>query len=821
MKKTNILTIFLFVVLAFNSNGQPVITSFTPASGAVGTSVTIIGSNFSAVPANNIVYFGAVKAVVNTASVSSLNVTVPVDASYQFITVTTNNLTAYSFQPFNVTFQCFGAIDSSSFSGHIDYTTGTDPRRISIGDLDGDGKSDLAVANHIGQTISVFKSTSTSGTISFSPKVDYTPGGAPSCVTIGDLDGDGKPELVTANNNSNDNVSVFKNTSTIGAVSFAARVDFIAGTYPYLVSIGDLDGDGKPDLAVVNYSNNTVSILRNTTSGGIISFAAKVDYITGSSPNSISIGDLDGDGKPDLSIANRSSNTVSVLKNLSTNGTISFAPKVDYITGTSPCGASIADLDGDGKFDLIIPNLGSNTLSIFRNTSISGTISFASKVDFSGGAGSSNISTGDLNGDGKPDIAVTNYNANSISIFKNTSTIGAISFSPKTDFPASGSANPACVSIGDLDGDGKPDLAVASEGASSSGTSISILKNQVTCASSSPADARFTSSQPGCTGQLENFYSVMAGVSGITHSWSFGSGAAPASSALENPTGIVYSIMGAKIVTHIVTAGSNSDTVINIITINPSPAASFISSAPACSGNIVNFSNSGSTGPGVTYSWDFGSGASPNTSTSLNPNGIIYNTAGTKTVSLSISNEFECVTSTTQTITINPLPLISLFPFTAVCMQAVPFALTGGLPTGGTYSGTAVDSLGVFHPGSANAIQTIFYTITNSFNCSNMLSQNITVHDCTGIDENNVLPEITIYPNPANGIFNIAVKNSGSNELQIGIFDMQGKEVFNTLYKNTGADFNKQISLETLAKGIYYVKLNTRLNSQIQKLIIQ
>ena len=116
---------------------------------------------------------------------------------------------------------------------------------------------------------------------------------------------------------SSNTVSVFRNTSTSGTISFAAKVDFTTGTHPYSVSIGDIDGDGKPDLAVANYSSNTVSVFRNTSTSGTMSFAAKVDFTTGTTPHSVSIGDIDGDGKPDLAVANQDSNTVSVFRNTS------------------------------------------------------------------------------------------------------------------------------------------------------------------------------------------------------------------------------------------------------------------------------------------------------------------------------------------------------------------------------------------------------------------------------------------------------------------------------------------------------------------------
>jgi len=454
----------------------PTITSFSPTSGPVGTSVTITGTNFDATPANNIVFFGATQATVNAATTTNLNVTVPVGATYQPITVLTNSLIAYSASPFVVTFISDGAgIDANSFDAKVDFTTGTNPRSVAIGDLDGDGKVDLAVANEGGNTVSVFMNTSTgAGTISYAPKVDFGTLQAPFSVSIGDLDGDGKSDLAITNNSSS-TLSVFRNTSTgAGFISYAAQVDLTTGSTPRTVSIGDLDGDGKADLAVVNESG-TVSVFRNTTLGaGSISYASKVDFPTGSTPSSASIGDFDGDGKADLVVANFSSNFVSVLRNTSTGaGSISYAPKVDFTIEAGSWSVSVGDLDGDGKVDLAVANETSNMVSVFRNTStMAGSISFAPKVDYATGLNPQSLSIGDLDGDGRADLAVGNQGSPTVSVFRNTGTSpGTISYAPKVDYTI---ASTSSVSIGDLDGDGKADLAVAN-----GSNTVSVLRNAI------------------------------------------------------------------------------------------------------------------------------------------------------------------------------------------------------------------------------------------------------------------------------------------------------------------------------------------------------
>ena len=470
--------IFIFVLTFFTSGlfAKPVVTSFSPQSGPVGTTVTISGSGFNAVPANNIVFFGATRASVTSATVTSLTVSVPSGANYNYISVTnlTGNLTGYSLQPFNVTFT---GVCKPVFSSGVGLPAGGGPFSVSIGDIDGDGKSDLAVANFSSNYVSVFLNISTSGGISFAGKVDFATGAAPTSVIITDLNGDGKPDMAVVNSNGN-SVSVLQNTSIPGTVSFAARVDFATGSLPNEVSSGDIDGDGRPDLAVINSSSNNISVLRNTSSGGVTSFAAKVDFaftISSGNPKSVTIGDLDGDGKPEMVATNTATGYISVFRNTSTSGVInsgSFASSVYFSTnlggeGYDPWSVIIGDVDGDGKPDLAVANFLENvnvrsTVSIFRNISTLGVINFETRINFYPGSKASSVSFGDLDGDGKLDLAVANYNSNDISVFRNTSVTGTINTGSLTKIlTLSSGGSPFSVCVGDLDGDSKPEIATA------------------------------------------------------------------------------------------------------------------------------------------------------------------------------------------------------------------------------------------------------------------------------------------------------------------------------------------------------------------------
>jgi len=456
---------FLFSCIVFFSIdlfAQPTITSFSPASGPVGTSVTISGTNFTTTPANNIVFFGAVRATVNTATSNSLTVTVPVGATYQPITVTVSSLTAYSNKQFIVTFP--GAapqFTSQSFAEetHVDSVdSNTETTKYAIGDINNDGKIDVIAVDRLNNKMSVYRNTTTGGQVSFASKVDFTTAQSPRSAAVADIDGDGKLDVIVTNLNTN-TVSIFKNTSSGSTIALASRVDFATSTQPSGISVTDLDKDGRPDL-VINTINleGYISVLKNTTSGGTISFAAKIDLQSnGGSIENISTGDLDGDGKTDIAIPNYSLYTVSIFRNTSPIGSISFSPKVDISTGQYPDQLEIADLNNDGKPELAVSYYLSNSISIFRNTSTSGSISFAASADYPTGNSTSGIAINDLDGDGKPDVGVCGI-FDSVSLFKNTSTGGgAISFASISKF-ATGLDGP--IFTGDFDNDGKPDISL-------------------------------------------------------------------------------------------------------------------------------------------------------------------------------------------------------------------------------------------------------------------------------------------------------------------------------------------------------------------------
>jgi len=462
-KRKLALLVFLALLSFSNAHAQPVINSFSPAAAHVGETITINGSNFNATPAANIVYFGGVKATVVTASSTAITALVPAGASYQPITVTTGGFTAYSRNKFSLRSPNAGyPFTASSFDYNVQSYATIYSTEITAADFDVDGKPDLLTLNPASANVSVIKNTSTPGKISFASRVHFS-AGSPTDMAIADLNGDGKPDIVVTNSFSS-TLSVLINTTSNGLLSFANRVVFAAGLGQANVVVRDFDGDGRTDIAVLNNLSQSiqVSVVRNTSSGSTLSFAQPVAYLM-ESPNSnlytdLVVDDLDGDGKPDLAGTIDFRNTLFAIRNLSTPGNLSFAPKVSFTTGTRPMELSSGDLNGDGLPDLVTANNTAGSVSVFQNTSTVGTIDFSVRNDLAFQTSPMNAQGGtiaDIDGDAYPDIAAVA--STEMGLFKNRGAGGAIAMLPKAGYPlTSGRKVTAC----DLDGDGKTDLAV-------------------------------------------------------------------------------------------------------------------------------------------------------------------------------------------------------------------------------------------------------------------------------------------------------------------------------------------------------------------------
>jgi hypothetical protein len=300
-----------------------------------------------------------------------------------------------------------------SFRARRDYPTGRNPISVAIADLNGDSMLDLVT---VGRSATMSTLLNRGGG-SFEPRRDYPTGLRPQwpeSLAVGDLTGDGKPEVVTANaylsdprNRNPGTVSVFVNN---GDGTFRAKLDRKTGKFPTSVAIRDLNGDGKNDLVTANVDANTASVLINKGDG---SFQARHDYPTGPLPRSLAVGDLNGDARPDLVIASTRTFRVSILLNKGDGG---FGSPRRYRSAPEPEAIVVGDLNGDGQPDLATANGCRSTVSVMKNR---GGGRFEQTVDYKPGTCPPSLTLGDVNRDGKADLVTANFGSDSISVLTN------------------------------------------------------------------------------------------------------------------------------------------------------------------------------------------------------------------------------------------------------------------------------------------------------------------------------------------------------------------------------------------------------------------
>ena len=273
-----------------------------------------------------------------------------------------------------------GTLTANSFAAPVNIPVGSSGSAFGVRDLNGDGLPDIVVANGTTPgTITIVQNESTPGNIVFGTPVTLATGNNPSSIAIGDLDGDGYPDIAVANYSGN-SVSILRNLGTGGYIttnSFATHVDIPTIASCYVVAIGDMDGDGKQDLVVGGtLGSQEVAVLRNTSTPGSIttnSFAPPVAFAAGGWVDALALGDLNGDGKLDIALVTQGTTYLSIFQNVSTPGsftTNSLAERVDYPAYTSSSdgnGIFIGDLAGDGRPDIAMVYSFNSILSIYQN----------------------------------------------------------------------------------------------------------------------------------------------------------------------------------------------------------------------------------------------------------------------------------------------------------------------------------------------------------------------------------------------------------------------------------------------------------------------
>lgn len=306
---------------------------------------------------------------------------------------------------------------SGSFGSNATLAVGLSPYGIAAADVNGDGKPDLISANtgysypNYGTTLTVLTNDG-SGRLgsNAAPKV----GRSPYCVVAGDLNGDGQPDLTSANFNDN-TLTVLTNN---GSGVFGSNATLSVGVNPNCVLAADVNGDGWLDLISNDNGAATLTVLTNNGSGVFGFNATLLGYPL--SPVWTTAADVNGDGKSDLISANGYGQFANTLIVLTNNGSGGLGSNTVLSVGSTPQCVAAADVSGDGWLDLISANQGANTLTVLTN-SVSGAFGFNATLKV--GNGPYRLATADVNSDGRPDLISANLFGGTLTVLINTTVV--------------------------------------------------------------------------------------------------------------------------------------------------------------------------------------------------------------------------------------------------------------------------------------------------------------------------------------------------------------------------------------------------------------
>jgi len=314
-----------------------------------------------------------------------------------------------------------------------------------MGDLNGDGIPDLVSSNYSGTAISVFLGN---GDGTFQTHAEYTVGAFPFGMAMGDFNGDGIPDLAVASHTA----SVLWVLLGNGDGTFQAAKSYTTAGAPQYVGVADFDSDGILDLVTCSSGGGAISVLLGNGDG---TFQTQKSYGAASFTYGLAVGDFNNDGLIDVAVSNSGGGTVSVFLS---NGDGTFQTQANYAVSASPTTLAAADFNADGNLDLVAGSQSGAAVSVLLGN---GDGTFQTKVDYAAFSTPWGVAAADINGDGFPDIIVAGPGSQAVQVFLGK---GDGTFLPAVN-TSTGVTN-YLLALGDLNGDGVTDLAVPSLGVS-------------------------------------------------------------------------------------------------------------------------------------------------------------------------------------------------------------------------------------------------------------------------------------------------------------------------------------------------------------------
>jgi len=349
-----------------------------------------------------------------------------------------------------------------TFGSATMFGVGGNPNGLAAADMDLDGDIDLLCANRDSDDVSLLRNN---GNGTFLTEVIIPAGSLPQDIAVADFNVDGKPDFVVTNADDNSHVRVYfgdASGTNWGAPTIWTTQNGggTGGQFPNGVIAKDLNFDGAPDIVTANQGSDTLSVLYNIGNGTFFSGDFAIFVTTGNNPGDLACSDMNGDGAPDLVVSNRLDNTISVHFNNSNGGAMtfpSFPTSNTTGTGGTPEGVITADFgaeEGDGDQDLLVATSGN--LRVRLNT---GAGSFVDGGTFPFGAGSSEPAAGDLDGDGDTDAVFPSPLTDEVGVFLNQSIIiGGADPVARIDSPASFGLSGSCICLDGSDITGVADV---------------------------------------------------------------------------------------------------------------------------------------------------------------------------------------------------------------------------------------------------------------------------------------------------------------------------------------------------------------------------